>query len=235
MSATTETTYRDERSNELAQANQLTLSWVLIGGLAGTLGVVAFFLASTGLLALKPSFYLGMAMGPLLSVAFVGYYYFFRAHRLSPALQIATVFGVIAGSIVNRMIVVQGALFITFPAAARESMGAAWDGFNIVQLGLDVSWDIYISLATVLLAVAMWGHPRFHKILALVTGLLGAGVLVLNLLAYPIPPDSAGSFDLGPVVGVWYLVLSLRILGSRQWLAERLAASGSPAVGEEVA
>ena len=231
----TESSHRSEQSGELTQANQLTLSWVQIGGIAGILGVVAFFLASTGLFGLMPSYYLGMALGPLLSVAFVGYYYFFRAHKLSPALQIATLFGIIAGSIFNMMIVVQGALFIAIPAADRDSIGAAWDAVNMVQLGLDVSWDIYLTLATILLAVVMWGHPRFHKIFALVTGLLGAGLLVLNLWTYPIPPGSAGSVDLGPLVGAWYLVISLRVLSSRKWLAQRLAESEETAAGEEPA
>ena len=82
----------------------------------------------------------------------------------------------------------------------------------------------------------MWGHPRFHKILALVTGLLGAGLLVLNLWTYPIPPGSAGSVDLGPLVGVWYLVIiSLRVLTSRKWLAQRLAESEEMATAEEPA
>lgn len=234
MSAVTQTSYQIDQSSEVRQASQLTLTWVLFGSIAGILGVLAFFLASTGLFGLMASFYLGMAMGPLLSVAYVGYYYFFRAHRLSPALQIATLFGIIAGSIVNMMIVVQGALFITIPTAARDSIGAAWDGLNMVQLGLDVSWDIYISLATVLLAVAMWDHPRFHKIFALVTGLLGTGLLILNLWTYPIPPGSDGLVDLGPLVGLWYLVLTVRVLTSRKWLARQLEASERPGGGKKL-
>lgn len=231
MSTITQTSLVNEGSYELTEASNLTLKWVLIGGIAGLLGDLAYFLASTQLFGARPSYYLGMAFGPLLSIGFAGYYYFFRAHRLSPALQIATLFGIIAGTIVNMMLVVQGALVLTFPPAARESIGAAWEGFNMVQLGLDVSWDIYISLATVLLAVAMWGHPRFHKVFAVVTGLLGAGLLVFNLWTYPIPPGSAGLVDLGPVLGGWYFIVTLRVLTSRKWLAGQLAASDRSAGG----
>ena len=233
MSTTMEISNSIQQKEELTEAGRLTLNWVLVGGIAGVLGVVAYFLASTGLLGLKPSYYLGMAFGPLLSVAYVGFYYFFRTYKLSVSLQIAALFGVIAGTIVNMMLVVQGALVITIPPAARESIGAAWDGLNMVQLGLDVSWDIYISLATLLLAIVLWGHPRFHKIFAAITGLLGAGLLVLNLWTYPIPPAAAGSVDLGPAVGIWYLVITLRVLTSRKWLARQLAANEKAAAGDE--
>jgi hypothetical protein len=235
MSAVTETSYGIEQQHEHTEASRLTLRWVLIGGIAGILGDLAYFLGATSLFDPRPTYYLGMAFGPLLALGFVGYYFFFRAHRLSPSMQVATLFGIIAGTIVNMMIVVQGALVLTFPPAARESIGAAWEGFNMVQLGLDVSWDIYISSATVLLAVAMWGHPRFHKVFAVVTGLLGVGLLVFNLWTYPIPPDSAGLVDLGPALGGWYFIVTLRVLTSRKWLAGQLAASERPAGGEEPA
>lgn len=225
MSVTTPIQYHVENTGVLSPANQLTLRWVLIGAVAGILGDLAYFLAVTQLFGPKPSLYLGLAFGPLLSVAFIGYYYFFRAHKLSPALQITTLFGVIAGTIVNTMLVVQSAQRFGVPLADRESLGAAWGVANMTQLGLDVSWDIYLSLATILLAVVMWDHPRFHKVLVIVTGLLGAGLLILNLWTFPIPPGEAGLIDLGPVLGGWYLILTLIILGSRKWLAEQLANS----------
>ena len=99
--------------------------------------------------------------GPLLSIGFVGFYHFLKPHRNTPLLQIAVIFGVIAGTLVNLMLVVQQALFAGTTVDARQDMGAAWSGFNLVQLGLDVSWDIYIAVATILLGLAIASHPRF--------------------------------------------------------------------------
>lgn len=223
MTVETDAQNRVESKQTLRQEDKLTLSWVLIGGLAGVAGVIAYALSVSGVLGVMPTYYFGMAFGPLISIAFIGFYYFFRAYKLSPALQMTTLFGIIAGTIVNLMIVVQGAQRIAVPLAARESIGAAWEAANMVQLGLDVSWDIYLSLATILLASVMWGHPRFHKVIALITGLLGAGLLIFNLWTFPIPPGEAGLVDIGPVVGAWYLVITLLVLGSRRWLAEQLA------------
>jgi hypothetical protein len=157
----------------------------------------------------------------LLSVAFIGFYYFLKAHRNSAALQTATVFGVIAGTLVNLMLVVQQSLFIGLPAATRAAMGPAWDGLNWVQLGIDVAWDIYISVAMILLGVVLWKHPRFGMVLGGITAFAGLLLLVLNLWTFPTPPGDAGLFDAGPFVGLWFVVLSLRMLLSVKWWTHR--------------
>jgi hypothetical protein len=104
-------------------------------------------------------------MGPLFSVSFMGFYHFLRAHQNSAALQTATVFGIIAGTLVNLMLVVQQPLFIGVPSATRASMGPAWAGLNWIQLGIDVSWDIYGSIAILLLGIVLWRHPRFGMVM----------------------------------------------------------------------
>jgi hypothetical protein len=43
-------------------------------------------------------------------------------------------------------------------------------------------------------------------------GLTGLTLLVLNLEAFPFPPDSVGSFDAGPLMGICYLAVSIRVL-----------------------
>jgi hypothetical protein len=200
---------------------ELSASWVKIGPIAGILGIAAYFAAATGLLPSRISLILVFAMGPLLSAAFIGFYHFLRFHRNSVALQTATVFGVIAGTLVNLMLVVQQSLFEGLASGTRATMGPAWTGLNLVQLGIDISWDIYISLATILLGLALCTHPRFGIVLGGTTSLAGLLLLVLNLWTFPIPPRDSGLFDVGPFVGLWLLVLSVRMLFSVKWWTNR--------------
>ncbi len=212
----------------------LSASWVRIGPVAGLLGITAYFAAVTGIPPSRVTLVLAFSMGPLLSVAFIGFYHFLRAHRNSVALQTATVFGVIAGTLVNLMLVVQQSLFIGLPSATRATMGPAWAGLNWIQLGIDVSWDIYGSVAIVLLGTVLWKHPRFGVVLGGITIFAGLLLLVLNLWTFPAPPADSGLFDVGPFVAVWFLVLSVRMMFSVKWWTNRYVSGSTDAIEESV-
>jgi len=207
---------------KIEQVNcDVSASWVRIGPVAGVLAIAAYFAAAMANLPYHVALVLAFSMGPLLSVAFMGFYHFLRAHRNSAALQTATVFGVIAGTLVNLMLVVQQSLFMSIPSATRAALGSAWTGLNMVQLGMDISWDIYISVATILLGVVLWKHPRFGMVLGGITVFAGLLLLVLNLWTFPTPPGESGLFDVGPFVGLWFVVLSVRMLFSVKWWTAR--------------
>ena len=212
-----------------AASGKLTASWARVGGIAGILSVLAFIGGSVigGILEAPSTIgdLLGFSFGPLLITAFVGLFYLIRAHQDSISLQLGTIFGVIAGAVVTNMIVVQSALFRTIEVGLRDTIGPAWNGLNAIQLGLDVSWDIFISLATILVGIAMFSHPKFGKIFGGITTLIGLLLLVFNLLTFPTPPGSAGLIDLGPVMGIWYLVISVQKLRSVGWTKEEETSS----------
>lgn len=202
----------------------LARNWVRNGMIALIIGDLAYVFAAAPLgLPHQVVLLFGFAFGPLLSLAFVGFYYFFSLHTKSVAIQASVIFGVIAGTVVNMMLVVQSAVRLTIPSEARAGLGLAWDGLNMIQLGLDVSWDIYLSAATMLLGIAMVAHPRFGKIWGGLTIAIGAALLVVNLVTFPIPTAAAGSIDLGPVMGIWYLMIAIRVLTSLKWVDQRIA------------
>lgn len=196
---------------------ELSEQWVKYGSTAGILSVLCYLIAAIGILPDFVSLLLAFAFGPLLSIGFIGFYHFIKEHRASVSLQVATLFAIIAGSIVNIMLVVQQALFEGVSKADRDAMGPAWAGLNWIQLGLDVSWDIYISVATLLLGIAMWSHPRLGKFFGVVSIVLGVALLVLNLSTFPTPPGEAGSVDVGPFVGLWFLAIAVRVRTSLPW------------------
>ena len=86
-----------------------------------------------------------------------------------------------------------------------------------VWLGLDVAWDVYIGLGTLAFSWSMLHHPRFGWPFSASGFLLGLLVIVLNLIPFPVPPAEAGSFDIGPFVGLWYLATTIQAWRSLPW------------------
>jgi hypothetical protein len=84
-----------------------------------------------------------------------------------------------------------------------------WD----VVLGLDVSFDVFIGLATLLFAVNMLRDPRFGRII----GWAGVFVSVVPLLGaniyyFPDPPYVHGFPHVGIFTGLWYLAVVLMLV-----------------------
>jgi hypothetical protein len=196
----------------------IEVRWVRTGAVAGLLAVLVYtgiafvsFPARIGLTA-------ALSFGILLIVAFIGLHRFIALHRRTVALDLAAVFGVIAGAVVDLMFVVQ--IAVKEPPvgeAADAGVAAAREIGNRVQLGLDVGWDVFVGLATLLFAWCALRHPRLGPWLGGAGILIATLLLVLNLMTFPVPPAESGSFDAGPLVGLWYLVVSVRVLRSRRW------------------
>lgn len=169
--------------------------------------------------------------GLSLSAASIGLYHFLFLPRKTVSLQLGTVSNVIAGAVVNMMLVTQLAInyklagFVagTESDSTRESLSLIWKSVSQVQLGLDVVWDVYVALGTILFALNMLRHPRFGRVFAIAGILVGALLLLLNLFSFPTPPSEAGLVDLGPVLGVWYLAVSIQVGRSFRWVDEQLA------------
>ena len=89
-----------------------------------------------------------------------------------------------------------------------------------MQLGLDVAWDVFICLGTLLFALNMIRHPRLGRIIGIIGIALAVGLFALNIYTFPTPPGEAGLFDLGPFVSLWYLVVSIMVLSSLKWARE---------------
>ncbi|MCW8824704.1 MAG: hypothetical protein OQK63_11460, partial [Ignavibacteriaceae bacterium] len=94
-------------------------------------------------------------------------------------------------------------------------------------LGLDVAWDVYIFFGTLLFAISMFRHPKLGKILSITGIIISVIMIILNAVSFPVPPANAGLIDLGPLIGLWYLVVTLFIIFNFKWVDEQLkTASG---------
>ncbi|UCF20452.1 MAG: hypothetical protein JSU87_03320 [Gemmatimonadota bacterium] len=201
------------------------VQWGAVSGIAGLCSYVgAAFIPLPDLAGYGLVFF----MGPLLALSFVGVHAALAAHRDSVTARFGMVLGIVAGGIVNIMLVIQGANNIlrargadsAMSEADRETAELVWRAVNRVQFSIDVSWDFFITLAGILLGIAMLSHPKFGKLFGWSGIVLGALLLSLNMWTFPIPPAEAGSIDLGPLVALWFLAVFIRMLTLRGWLRE---------------
>ncbi len=159
---------------------------------------------------------------PILSIFYsYGLYSFVAAERESTLNRLAFVFAVAAFSTVPGMIVVQLAV-----GAGMSEITAGLDdrttkalrrGLNMIDLGLDVAWDLLIGTALILSGMAMRRRSELGPAWAIPSAFLGTALIVVNAWTFPWPPGDRGLFDIGPFIGVFVMALAARlaILGTR--------------------
>jgi hypothetical protein len=197
-----------------------TAAWIRLAAITGLASILCYFGAAFLPLPDVLAQVLVFAFGPLLSIAFLGLYRYMAVDRDGPALQVACLFGIIAGVLVTTMLVIQvgnnmvraDLLADADDEAAKIAIREAWSAVNRVQYLMDVVWDIFICVASMLLGIVMWSHPRFGKIWGGIGAVVGFFLLALNLRSFPAPPAEAGSVDLGPLVALWMMGVFIRLL-----------------------
>ena len=199
-------------------------SWSRLARWAG-LGAFASYLSSAFVPLPEPvALFLAFAFGPLFMVASLGLYRLLKMWKPSLWLEVAFLFNVVATALVTLMLAVQQTSFAfhdKFKTADRgsvtdEQLRWIFKEVNAVQLGIDIAWDVFISLGTACFAIGMWKHPVFGRILPAVGVTVSVLLLGFNLVWFPEPPADAGSIDFGPAVALWYMGMAvyLKVKGS---------------------
>lgn len=169
---------------------------------------------------------LACSFGILLMIASIGLYHFIALNRKTVSLQVGVLFNIIGCAVVVMMLTIQlGMVSVkqnTDPGLQKDTVNYILHFINTIQLSLDVVWDIFLSLGTILLALNMLSHPKLGRFIGISGMIIAAGLLVLNISTFPIPPAEAGSFDLGPVCALWYLAVTIMITIGMKWARERL-------------
>ncbi|MGZ4777655.1 MAG: hypothetical protein ACXV5L_00540 [Thermoanaerobaculia bacterium] len=190
------------------------IRWVQAGVVAGLCTSVLYPVLLFAPLPLGLTAAVAAFLGPAIGIGSLGLYRLIRVHGQSVSAALGAIHNVIAGGLFTAMALVQLAVRHRAPNAANELAG--------VWLGLDVAWDMYVGLGTIFFAYAMLSHPRFRWPFATPGFVLGVLVIVLNLVPFPVPPAEAGSVDVGPFVGLWYLAATIQAWRSLKWASEQL-------------
>lgn len=194
---------------------------LLRGGAAcGLIAALIYPLWSALPLPATPNLLLHFAFGPLLVVAFIGLDIWSQQQRTSAAARIGCVFGAIAGVAFCMMTVVQAAnlgwipprIAATADPLLQQDLRRVLHGVFRVQLGLDIVWDLFITVGTLLFAASLPGDSPWRRSWRVYGVTAAAATLGLNLMSFPVPPRDAGLVDGGPFVGAWYLGTTLMMI-----------------------
>jgi hypothetical protein len=160
---------------------------------------------------------LASAFGPLLAAASLGLYHVLGESGNPVVLQLAAMFNILGAATFTMMALAQLAIGYQLQSIGEEAQNlyALQTSLVGVQLGLDVAWDVFISLGTLLFAVSMLRDERFGWIMGISGILIAVTLLILNLWTFPTPPAAKNLVDLGPLVGIWYLVVTVMMI---RWL-----------------
>ena len=197
-------------SSELGTASPA--STALIAGVLGLLANVAYFVASALPHDASATPVVASFIGPLIAGASVALYLLLSAERATLAGQFAAFANVAAGALVTAMLLVQ----LAVDDVEAELTPAVNDGFEHVEFGLDLSWDVFLVAGTILFGCAMLRDPRFGRWFGISGIAVAAALYALNFATFPTPPASEGLVDLGPAVGLWYAAVSIQALRIRR-------------------
>ena len=191
-------------------------NWTKIGIASGFLACIAHPLMVFVYLPRIPQVLLGASFGPALAVASVAQAHVLQARRYTPSLELAAICNALAGALVTAEIIVQLAINCSTASPADDQLASLFrDNLWDIVLGLDVSFDVFIGLTTLLFAVNMMHDSRFGRII----GWAGVFVSVVmlfgaNIYFFPDPPYTHGFPHVGLFTGLWYLAVVLLMVRS---------------------
>jgi hypothetical protein len=152
-----------------------------------------------------------------------GLYHLVKKHKNGVVLQMALLLSIVAFAFLTLMAVIQETTSVFWQESLASNQfgevgNSIWVAVDAVQLGVDITFDIFYTSAFILYSILMFNHPRFGKIFSISGIILFSSLLILNLFTFPHPPASVGLFDVGPITGLWALVVIIQSLRSIKWM-----------------
>ncbi len=192
---------------------------IIVGLVAGAIVSVTYPLQITNRFSRLGQTLMEITMGPLIIIGSLALYFFIRQQRDTVYNMLGLIFNILAGLSVTMMLVVQGAVFTMIQdyreatdELSKKIIGQSFKSGNLTQLGMDITFDVFISLGTVFIAFALLKQHRIKRWLSLPGVVVGLGGLSLNIATFPIPPADQEFFDPGPFYGIYFGLLLIAML-----------------------
>ena len=162
---------------------------------------------------------LAACFSPALGVACFGLRRLLDLETPRVSSGLGSLLNALAGGLFSAMLLVQMAVDYS---AGGEKVSAQ---VSAIWLGLDVAWDAYIGLGTICFALAMLRHPRFGRVFAFFRVGHCRRSAGATFVTFRTRPQNAGLVDLGPAVGLWYLVVTIQMWRSLPWVRHHASAT----------
>lgn len=192
---------------------------IIVGLVAGAIVSVTYPLQITNRFSRLGQTLMEITMGPLIIIGSLALYFFIKQQRDTVYNMLGLIFNILAGLSVTMMLVVQGAVFTMIQdyreatdELSKKIIGQSFKSGNLTQLGMDITFDVFISLGTVFIAFALLKQYRIKRWLSLPGVVVGLGGLSLNIATFPIPPADQEFFDPRPFYGIYFGLLLIAML-----------------------
>ncbi len=192
----------------------------LAGGLAGSASICCYAIA---VLVPWPENQVGNAVSllfvsgfPILGiVAAFALCASLAAGRDTVSNRLALVFAAAAFTTLLAMLLVQLAVVLGVKEVAKDltppTERALRRALRLVDLGLDVAWDLLIGTGLIFWGFALRSRTTFGPAWAYPSLAFGIALIGLNVATFPWPPATRGLFDIGPFIALFMLALNLRL------------------------
>lgn len=211
--------------------------WLWLGILAGVGADLTYMLATQVAISAPVNRMLFNFFGLFLILAAAALYRLLSHRRDTMTGQLGALLVILSGLAHTVMATMQAATATRMEALLAASADADRDVYRAIyrsvfstQLGVDFAFDIFISVGVVLLALAMWRHPDFGRIVALFGILVATTGLALNTIAFPENAGTYGFVDPGPFFGLWFTVVTV-LMAVRLHKLSRDAREANPIPG----
>lgn len=200
--------------------NSITLKrWLLVGIIFGLSANIVYTLATNISISPVVNRILFFSFGPMLIIGIIGVYKLLNEESNTISMQIGTLFAILSGVTHTIMATMQGSISAVMKTyimnanneSQKELYSAIYRGVFSTQSGVDLAFDIFISIGVVLLAYNMWNHLRFGKIVSMLGIVVGIVGLLFNLIAFPQNAANVGLVDPGPFFGIWFFIVVIQM------------------------
>jgi hypothetical protein len=186
--------------------------WLLIGIITGVFADLTYFLATQVSISPDVNRILFFFFGPFMIVSIMGLYHHLVEKGNVISAQLGTLLVVLSGVAHTIMATMQGSIAVRMrqyisesgTEAEKEIFRDIYKSVFSTQLGVDMAFDIFISIGVILLSVSMWSHKSYGKTISVAGILIAATGLSFNLIAFPENAGIYGLIDPGPLFGLWF-------------------------------